>query len=285
MPDETTADPPKKSRFERLGPALPVGLAAIATAFAGMSSSEMARAMFWRSAAAQDQAKATSQWTLSGFKKDRALVCTAAAATLRATNGAPLPEKFGDDESSEAARWLRGQGPPDFRLPAPADPRIAEVRDGIERKLPEDELVALAAGVSMSSINDAINTAETANDRNDQEWEAVLREADRIARGVSPVVVGQAARFELDARRYQREVRLNQQLSLLYEVRVRVTTAESERHRKRSGNFFYAMLVGQVGATGSSLALGRQRRSALWTIAGISGLVAVGFGGSVYATM
>ena len=58
----------------------------------------------------------------------------------------------------------------------------------------------------------------------------------------------------------------------------------SDRHRKRSENFFYAMLVAQVGATGGSLALARQRRSALWLFAGLTGLVSVAFGVYVYLT-
>ena len=42
--------------------AIPVALTVLATIFAGLSSSEMTRSMYFRSLAAQQQAKAASQW-------------------------------------------------------------------------------------------------------------------------------------------------------------------------------------------------------------------------------
>ena len=271
-----------KSWAERLGPALPVALAAIATTFAGMSSSEMARAMFWRSAAAQDQAKAASQWTLAGFKRDRALIAGAAAANLRATVNTTLPAPV---KTSEGYRWLAGFGPSKVAPQEIDDPKIQAVLDAILRHDPDEVVLPLAALVSFPAINKAIRDAELADDAADRLWKPTLEDADQLASTISPPAVGQAARFDLDARRYRMEVKLNQAISQVYEVRVRVTTAESDRHRKRSENFFYAMLVGQLGATGSALALGRQRKSALWSLAGLAGLVAVGFGGYVYLTM
>src|SRR3954451_13205636 len=87
-PTPPAAEKPR-SLFEKVGAALPIALTAIATAFAGMSTSELQQAMFWRSAAAQDQAKATSQWTLAGFKRDRSLLCQTTAATLKASAAYP----------------------------------------------------------------------------------------------------------------------------------------------------------------------------------------------------
>jgi hypothetical protein len=262
MADTPKDDEPGGGWWARLGAALPVALAAIATTFAGMSSGEMARAMFWRSAAAQDQAKAASQWTLAGFKRDRALVCQATAATLR-----------GD---APAAAEARPEGVAAVELP-PVDERIAAALAVARDREPEDAQLRAAAAVPLPVIADAIREAEVAVDRFDREREPVAPGAAGRA--------GQAARFEAEARRYLAEARLNQGVSLLYEVRVRRTTAESERHRRRSENFFYAMLVGQVGATGGSLALARKRRSPLWLFAGLTGLAAVVFGGYVYLTL
>src|SRR4051794_31634425 len=85
-----TAPPEKpKSLIEKIGAALPIGLTAIATIFAGMSTGELQKAMYWKSQAAQDQSKATNQWTLAGFKRDRSLLLEASAAQLRATAGYP----------------------------------------------------------------------------------------------------------------------------------------------------------------------------------------------------
>jgi hypothetical protein len=279
MPEEPTTGAEPPGLIAKLGAALPVALAAVATTFAGMSSSEMARAMFWRSAAAQDQAKATSQWTLAGFKRDRSVITQAAAAQLRAAAGG---DRFTPpDPTHPAAAWLAGNGPPPVALPAP-DNRIRAVSDGIRDHRPEPELLAAAGPIPFPVIDAAIRDAELTAEKTDREWEPVLVAADGVANGTP---AAQAARFELEARRYGIEAKLNQGISQLYEVRVRRTTAESDRHKKRSENFFYAMLVAQVGATGSALALARQRQSALWTVAGLAGLVSVAFGVYVYLTL
>jgi hypothetical protein len=92
----------------------------------------------------------------------------------------------------------------------------------------------------------------------------------------------QAALYDMEQRRYRAEATLNQGVGFLYEARVKVSTAESDRHRERSKNFFYAMLAAQVGATVASLALARRKKSALWLLAGLSGVVAVVIGVYVY---
>ena len=58
--------------------AIPVALTVLATIFAGMSSSEMTRSMFYRSLAAQYQAKAGDQWGLFQAKKIRGSTLDAA---------------------------------------------------------------------------------------------------------------------------------------------------------------------------------------------------------------
>ena len=91
--------------------------------------------------------------------------------------------------------------------------------------------------------------------------------------------------FAMEERRYRGEGGLNNQIWFLYEARVKFSSAESDRHRKRSESFFYAMLAAQVGATISSLALARKKKSALWALAGASGIVAVTIGAYVYLTI
>ena len=119
----------------------------------------------------------------------------------------------------------------------------------------------------------------------EQQYEAELR----AAKSMDWVALKQwqqaAVRYDVDSRRYKAEATANQWVGFLYEVRVKTSTAESERFRQRSENFFFAMLAAQVGGVGSSLALARKRRSALWLVAGIAGLAAVGFGAFVYLTM
>jgi hypothetical protein len=299
---------PAKSVFDRLGAALPVALTMIATAFAGMSTSEMTQAMYWRSAAAQDQGKVNDQWGLAGFKRNRSLICQTAAAQLRAAGGyRPLPvtgqtSAGSPDELRQAAQWLVGNGPPAAALPPVADPSIQAVLDAVRARRPEAEVVHMARGIDRGRLEQALHTAEEEMARVEQAWEPVLRQINRLVevgasgagkatdeatrtRAAAEASALQAARYEVEYRRYRAEATLNQGLGFLYEVRVKSSVAESDRHRDRSKNFFYAMLAAQVGATVASLGLARQRRSLFWTLASIAGIVAVAFGAYVYLGM
>jgi hypothetical protein len=91
-----------------------------------------------------------------------------------------------------------------------------------------------------------------------------------------------AAQLGFDARRYDREARYNQAVAGLYELNVRKASLESDRHLKASRNFFYAMLAAQAGVTIATFALAVRFRSALWALATIAGLAALGIGAYVY---
>ncbi|MBN9118281.1 MAG: hypothetical protein J0I06_03825 [Planctomycetes bacterium] len=322
-PTNTNTEVPKpegpKSVIEKIGAALPIGLTALATVFAGMSTGALQQAMYWKSQAAQDQSKATNQWTLAGFKRDRALVMQTTAAQLRATCAytpanfpAPaLDYKGGDAEAEKKARelfeaqtrahgWLtetRGEkaGPPPAHLPEITDPQIKALRDAIEKREPEAELLRLAARVKHESINTTLDDAERANERVDKEWEPIIRAAAGLVRAQTAIkpndpehakkaaaaTAAQAAGFDLEERRYRAESRLNQGIGFLYEIRTKTSSAESDKHRRKSQTLFTAMLVAQIGSVVSSLALARKHKSALWLFAATAGLVALGFGGYV----
>ena len=317
-PDAPKADEPK-SLTDKIGAALPIGLTALATVFAGMSTSALQQAMYWKSQAAQDQARATNQWTLAGFKRDRALLMQATAAQLRAASGyapaaftlPPLKYAPGDAESEKKARALRTAqeqaigwltepsgaraGPPPVKLPDIADPTVAALRDAIEQREPESELVKLAARIKHDAINKTIDDAEKANEQIDKDWTPIVRAANDLVRAqgsfkpddpdatkkAQAATAAQAAGFDLEERRYRAESRLNQGLGFLYEIRTKTSSAESDKHRRKSQTLFLAMLVAQIGGVVSSLALARKRKSVLWLLAAIAGLVAIGFGGYV----
>lgn len=101
----------------------------------------------------------------------------------------------------------------------------------------------------------------------------------------STLVALRAAKQDFTARRYAREAAYNQESAELYEVLVRRTGVESERHRQRSRNFFYAMLCAQAGVTIASFALARTRKNLFWAIAGIAGLGALVLGIYVYLAL
>lgn len=288
MSTETT--PPTeapKSLFDKVGTALPIALTALATAFAGMSTSELQRAMFWRSYAAQDQAKATSQWTLAGFKRDRALICQTAAAQLRASASHPanpFTEKSASPADPLAVAWLAGNGPPVAKLPEVADENLRNLLSDIQSRKPERELLRQGATIPASVVNDAIEAGERAIEALDKEWDPTLKSAAAMAASANreKASAAQAAGFELEQRRYRIESNLNQGVGFLYEARVKVSSAESERHQRKSENFFYAMLAAQIGATISALALARRQRSLLWAVAGGTGVIALVIGAYVY---
>jgi hypothetical protein len=203
-------------------------------------------------------------------------------------------------------------------LPDPAVRQAYEdVVQAIQKRQPESETTALVAKLSPEAIDEAIRLAEDDADRFDKACEPVgetvkqqkalfkdLGAAVRPLRvtpsGGGPSHAGndpaadvpvlfdrldasfRAAAMDYDARRYRQEAAFNRRAAEAYEVRVRRSGVESDRHRERSKRFFYSMLLAQVGATVSALALARAQRSLLWLLAAATGVVALGFTGYVY---
>jgi hypothetical protein len=285
MPDAPPAEE-KKSLFEKLGAGLPIGLTALATVLAGLSTGELNRAMLWRSNAAQDQAKANGQWSLAGFKRDRALICDTTADTLRAGENYRDPPPVARTPEpvlvKQVAEWLRGDGDP----PA-EDPVVRAVLKAVRDQRAEPEVLKLARGVDEGKLQAEIAAAVKQEGDIETQYraESEAARAGMTAASKADRAGATAVRYEVDGRRYRAEATANQWVGYLLEVRVKHSTEESDRHRQRSENFFFAMLAAQIGGVGSSLALARKRRSVLWLVAGIAGLAAIGFGAFVYVTM
>jgi len=94
-----------------------------------------------------------------------------------------------------------------------------------------------------------------------------------------------AASIDYDARRYNAEARYNLRNAQLYELQVRKSNFESDRHMHRKTFLFYAMLTAQAGVTIATLALAFRKKSVVWGLAAMAGAAAVGFGGFVAMTM
>jgi hypothetical protein len=307
--DSPAVDKPEEHKgfLDKLGAALPVGLTALATAFAGMSTSELQRAMYWKSQAAQDQSRATNQWSYAGFKRDRALIMQTTASQLRAA-GNYAAASFTDSSSSsgktnphdetadkkrkdqqEAIEWLQKGTVPPAALLEITDEHIIALQNAIKKREPEAETLKLAGRIKQDSITKAIDDAEKKAEEYDREWSPILSAAAKLsssADGGKPEPGMRASRqamgYDLEERRYRAESQLNQGIGYLYEIRVRVSSAESDKHRHKSELFFYAMLAAQIGATISALALARRTKSLLWLLAGGTGLIALGIGAYVY---
>lgn len=279
-----TAEAPP-SLFDRINVVLPVALTAIATAFASMSNTQLQEAMFWRSSAAQDQAKATNQWTLAGFKRDRSLICQTTAAQLRATiRDQTNPFANMNATDSPAIAWLAGQGPETPTLPEITDADLKQLLADIQARKPEAELLVQAKKVKLKTITAMLDETEQALDRIDKEHDPILKSANALVAKMPAenATAAQAALFDLEQRRYRMEATLNQGVGFRYEARVKLSSSHSEKHQRKSLHFFYVMLAAQIGATISSLALARKKQSVLWAVAGFTGLVALSLGAYVY---
>jgi hypothetical protein len=311
--DSPTATKPEEPKgfMEKIGAALPVGLTALATVFAGMSTGALQKAMYWKSQAAQDQSRATNQWSLAGFKRDRALVMQATVAQLKATAGYVPPNfspstlppiKIKPDErnveqkrkeleeaQAKALDLIMKKSVLQSSLPEIADEQITALQKAIRAREPEAELVKVAGKINQDSITKAIDDAEKKTEQYDNEWGPVLAAAADIASftdggktDAATRTARQAGGYDLEEQRYRAESRLNQGIASLYEIRVKMSSAESDKHRRKSEYFFFAMLSAQIGATISALALARRTKSVLWLFASMIGLVSLGIGAYVF---
>src|SRR3974377_612027 len=84
IPEELKAAVPP-SKFGKILSATPVVMAVIATMLAGLASSEMTRAQYDRSLAAQQQSKAGDQWELFQAKRLRGAMQRNTLDLLQAT--------------------------------------------------------------------------------------------------------------------------------------------------------------------------------------------------------
>lgn len=73
LPKPPDPNAPRKSMRETILTSLPVVLTVVATVLAGLSSGEMTRAQYYRSMAAQMQAKASDQWSYFQAKRGRSI--------------------------------------------------------------------------------------------------------------------------------------------------------------------------------------------------------------------
>jgi hypothetical protein len=318
--------------------ATPIILTVLSTAFAGLSSSEMTRSMYYRSLAAQHQSKAGDQWAFFQAKRMRGTSMETTADLLESL-GHPeqFDPKLADEvcgialkaaEKSDSSSRIK-KASDQFaalradekswnvlvRLNSLALPRVdssalansqtqsavdAAVADVRQRKT-EAETAAAIGALAPVDIEAAISNAEHDADAFDQAIKPMsdvvkrYREALNLLAGSTPSGSGReavdrhAASFKLaalqfDAKRLRREADFNQHAGELYELRVRRSGLESDRHRHRSEMFFYSMLVAQFGVTVASLALARAHRSGLWLLAAAAGAASLGFTGYIYVT-
>jgi methyl-accepting chemotaxis protein len=152
-----------------------------------------------------------------------------------------------------------------------------------------NETTLLARTIS-GSIQDLAGLTDFASAEDQDPLGQTVRGLLRIATAARTAAENLQADFKagrngFKARCYEQEARQNQSVAELYELDVRLDSAASERHRQRSKNFFYGMLVAQAGVTIASLSLAVRHKSVLWSLATTTGLAAILFGSYVYLCM
>lgn len=138
----------------------------------------------------------------------------------------------------------------------------------------------------LAAVNDAGNGAGKGVEDVRRTADTIKQTADSLKTGVDEVANDyQSAVISFTARRYEREARDNQASANLYEIQVRKSSWNSDRHIKRSRLFFFGMLAAQAGVTIASLALAVRLKSVLWSLACIAGVIALVIGGYVYLSV
>ena len=291
IPDALKADMPQTT-WGRILLATPVVMTVVATLLAGLASSEMTRAQYNRSLAAQQQAKAGDQWSFFQAKRLRGTMQLSTLDVLKGTAAVrPLNEaglkRLGEVDAAVSAALLKGDLPP---VPgsAPSEPPLKSALEAVERMKPEHEIRSLLASVKTETVDEAIQAARDRAAGFDAATTPISRGVDGLEKAMAAAGSTElvrdvtAARLRYTAARYEIEARLNQAIANLYELQVRMSNVAAERHHRRSERFFLGMLAAQAAVITATFALAARQRSILWGLAAGVGVVAIAFAVYVY---
>ncbi len=284
IPAALKADLPP-TKWGKILAATPVIMAVIATMLAGLASSEMTKAQYDRSLAAQIQSKAGDQWSYYQAKKLRSAFAHNSLDLLTAAGEThPLDATvLAKTDDATIAAFSKNELPK--IAPAKFSGNVQTALNALENSAPETEISADLVKVKDGDLEDALKSAQQAAldfdnvtkpiNKNSDKLDDVLMAGDNGAfRSFS------AARLRYTAARYDAESRLNQVIASVYELQVRKSNASAEKHHARSGKFFYGMLAAQLAVIIATFAIAARQRNFLWSVAAAAGLAAISF--SVY---
>jgi hypothetical protein len=284
IPDALKANVPQ-TMWGRILTATPVVMTVVATALAGLASSEMTRAQYGRSLGAQQQSKAGDQWSFFQAKRLRSALQRNTLDLLQATADV---HPFGAHELSGSTLAALTKGELPALPPPPAlDPNVKAALDAVEARKPDPETTRLIASVKNAALEEAVRAAQDRAQGFDNATSPINQVVDRLDKdlaGGDKALARDftAARLRYAAARYDAEARLNQAIANLYELQVRKSNLDAERHHKRSQRFFYGMLVAQAAVIISTFSLAAQKRNLLWSLAAAAGAAAIAFAAYVY---
>ena len=306
IPESLKADLPQ-TMLGRIMSATPIVMTVIATMLAGLASSEMTKAQYDRSLAAQQQSKAGDQWSFFQAKRLRGALQRNTLDLLQSSNethpldtvallqsiasspGADKTLPLLDSQAGLDALALLQKG----ELPAIASnaalaPEVKASLNAVEALKPDAEIADLLAKVSHKLLTDSILTAKERTDAFDAATKPVNQVIDTAENALQQLPGSPAKRDFLAARlrfaalRYDTEARLNQAIASLYELQVRKNNISAERHHHRSQRFFYGMLGAQMAVIISTFSIAARQRNLLWTLAAAAGVTALAFAAYVY---
>jgi hypothetical protein len=294
-------------------------MAVVATMLAGLASSEMTKAQYDRSLAAQQQSKAGDQWSFFQAKRLRGAyqrntadlvqnmteVHPIDAAAIKAfAQQAPGESKAKSDlltlmdspGGQQAVELLQKGETPALPPEVPFAENIKKAMHEVETLDSDVDVAAALAKVTDKELEDAVRAARERAQAFDKsstpvnqaidklesllvQTAAALKVRDSVSRDVT------AARLKYAALRYEAEARLNQSVAGLYELQVRKSNLSAERHHRRSQRFFFGMLGAQLAVIISTFAMAARQRNLLWSLAAGAGLLAIVFAIVVYLTM
>ncbi len=286
IPNELKQDLPQNKWGKTLG-ATPIVMTVIATMLAGLASSEMTKAQYDRSAAAQLQSKAGDQWSFYQAKKLRSASARNSLDLLAATvDITPLTaEVLPNVDAATVAALVKNELPP--ATPATFDEAVNKAIADVASSAPEAETIAALVKIKPAVLADSLVAAKSAADAFDNATKSVNKTVDKLD---DALMAGDknvfrsfsAARLRYTAARYDAEAKLNQAVANVYELQVRQNNYTAEKHHKRSGKFFYGMLAAQLAVIIATFSIAARQKSFLWSLAAAAGLAAVSFSVYVY---
>ena len=284
IPDELKKDLPPSKWGKILG-ATPIVMTVIATMLAGLASSEMTKAQYDRSAAAQLQSKAGDQWSFYQAKKNRSFEAHNSLDLLLATSEVnPLTALPGADAATVDA-LVKNKIP--TAKPAALDDNITGAMAAVESSKPETEVAALLAKIKDKNLDEALVSAKDAAAAFDKAAKPITKVVDKLD---ETLLSGDknlfrsfsAARLRYTSARYDTEAKLNATIGGILELQVRKGNISAEHHHRRSGKFFFGMLAAQMAVIISTFSIAARQKSLLWSLAAAAGMAAVSFSVYVY---
>lgn len=287
IPENLKAELPQSKWGKVLG-ATPIVMTVIATMLAGLASSEMTKAQYDRSLAAQLQSKAGDQWGYAAAKKTRGAMARnsfdllAATADLRLLDATQLPNA----DAATTTALVKGELPVIER--AKFSPEIQSALDALGNSAPEKDIADRLAKIQNAELAAALDAGQAVAQAFDSVMKPVTKTADKLAEaactaGDKTAFAGiAAARLRYTGARYDTEAQLNQGIASIYELQIRKANVSAEKHHARSGKFFMGMLAAQAAVIVSTFAIAARKKNFLWSIAAAAGVLAVIFSLYVY---